>query len=474
MAQFPLPDIYPKSPDPYLEVLGRNKSRASLARLAHIRPLISAINALYTMIVGGTTIINVGKTIYVDSVYGNDSTALRQRLDKPFQTLFAAKSAALQGDLIYIRNGSYTVFGNLIKVNPATNLSMVNYYAEEGVELNCFGNPFDASTSALTGFTNTFSFTGYAKVLFCSGNIVRVQSLLQFSTLYLEFDNVVCNNISNGVIILSGLAYFNVRRDYTCAGRAFSMRLTGNVVANIGGTVTTTFANVFNGCFWVSGTAWTGTAYIKAKTFALSTTVVVGGNWQHIYLDNLIGGKLHVELEYLTDTSTNTQAIVQVGNTAFVDTAQTTVIIDIKEINLNRRALWQVNGAGATNFANLFVNGDTATCLNIAGASVGAIKGVLTVNYHQVFVSNTMVVTGTGVLALSNTLVDSSAFGGITPITVTAGKLSLMSSTLVSDGIAPSVSNPGGITLSEGSKANVAAIGIGINGNLYINPLYID
>lgn len=39
-----LPNIYPKSPDPYLERLKGEKSQAALARLAHLNPIIDQIN----------------------------------------------------------------------------------------------------------------------------------------------------------------------------------------------------------------------------------------------------------------------------------------------------------------------------------------------------------------------------------------------------------------------------------------------
>ncbi len=39
-----LPNIYPKSPDPYLERLKGEKSQAALARMAHLNPIIDQIN----------------------------------------------------------------------------------------------------------------------------------------------------------------------------------------------------------------------------------------------------------------------------------------------------------------------------------------------------------------------------------------------------------------------------------------------
>ena len=415
------------------------------------------------------TTIPVGNTLYVDAIYGNDATGLTNRFDKPFLTIAAALTAAVSGDLINIHAGSYFIFSNLLKDG-------VNYYAEEGVFLNIFAIPFNGDTTAGgTTLTIPFYFMGYAKVVICSTALI-VTRTNPLANLTIEMDNVNITNISNGIVLRDGTTHLIIRNNWTVAGRGFSMRDTGNLVAEIGGTCLTTFANVSNGNFWISNTSWTGTAYIKAKTFALGAGVVVGGNWQHIYLDQLIGGKLHVELEFLTDTTTNTQAMVQVGNPfALPDTTKTTVIVDIKEVSLNSRALWKVDGSVGTNFANVFVNGDEATTLNI-GASVGVLKGMLNVSYRRVFVSDTMVVTGTGTLVLFNTVVNAQAFLGIIPITVFAGNLGLIGSFLVSSATAPQFNNIGGIVTSSGSGGSAGLIPTGflrgeynIQGTEYIN-----
>lgn len=48
-----------------------------------------------------------GNTVIVDAVYGNDATGQRARFDKPFKTIQAALAAALAGDIVYIRPGTY-------------------------------------------------------------------------------------------------------------------------------------------------------------------------------------------------------------------------------------------------------------------------------------------------------------------------------------------------------------------------------
>jgi len=48
-----------------------------------------------------------GKNLYVDSVFGNDSTAMPERFDLPYLTISAANSAASFGDAILVRPGTY-------------------------------------------------------------------------------------------------------------------------------------------------------------------------------------------------------------------------------------------------------------------------------------------------------------------------------------------------------------------------------
>lgn len=86
----------------------------------------------------GTTEVPVNQTIFVDPQYGNDITGSREDLMLPFQTITAALNAAIQGDLIQVRNGQYNE-GNLILKNQ------VNFFFEEGSQITFVGtNPGDS------------------------------------------------------------------------------------------------------------------------------------------------------------------------------------------------------------------------------------------------------------------------------------------------------------------------------------------
>ena len=74
---------------------------------------------------------SVGKTLFVDSVNGNDGTAARGT-SKPYLTLAAAKTAAQSGDTIVVRPGAYTTTTDLLK-------NGVNWHFETGSSVTATG-----------------------------------------------------------------------------------------------------------------------------------------------------------------------------------------------------------------------------------------------------------------------------------------------------------------------------------------------
>lgn len=72
--------------------------------------------------------IGYGKTLWVDDQFGDNGTALRDRIDLPYKTIGAAITAASADDNIHIRTGSYT--------EDITLKNLVNIYCDEGVVIN--------------------------------------------------------------------------------------------------------------------------------------------------------------------------------------------------------------------------------------------------------------------------------------------------------------------------------------------------
>lgn len=89
---------------------------------------------------------NVGKTIFVDSVFGNDGTGARQNRGLAFATLPAAKAAWIAGDVIEVLPGAYMANTSLAGAKwlfrPGTTITTTNAYSSTGI--------FDDGGSAMT------------------------------------------------------------------------------------------------------------------------------------------------------------------------------------------------------------------------------------------------------------------------------------------------------------------------------------
>ena len=68
---------------------------------------------------GGTASVFTGNTVWVDAVFGNDGTGTSDRQDLPFLTIAAALTAAVSGDTVRIRTGTYAESGLTIGAGVA-------------------------------------------------------------------------------------------------------------------------------------------------------------------------------------------------------------------------------------------------------------------------------------------------------------------------------------------------------------------
>lgn len=97
---------------------------------------------------GGISSVNYANVIYVDPTNGNDATGARNLLDKPFLTYSAAKTAAVSGDVIYMRKGTYPDVVYELK-------NLVDVYCEPGVILlGGFSDLYNAVTVKVLGYAN--------------------------------------------------------------------------------------------------------------------------------------------------------------------------------------------------------------------------------------------------------------------------------------------------------------------------------
>lgn len=65
----------------------------------------------------GLSRLQVGNTVFVDSVFGNDATGALQDETKPYRTLEAVSAAVLPGYLVVVHPGTYAVAANLSTVD---------------------------------------------------------------------------------------------------------------------------------------------------------------------------------------------------------------------------------------------------------------------------------------------------------------------------------------------------------------------
>ena len=382
---------------------------------------------------GGITEILVGNTFYVDAVYGDDSTGTGDRFDLPFLTIEAALAAAKNGDMINIHAGTYAVSDNLLKDG-------VSYWCEEGVTINCSAIPFNADTT--TGgvtLTTPFYFSGNAIINCTEPLIVTVTNPL--AELTIELNSLDVSNISNGMVLSDGIVNLYIKKDYISAGSNFIMYDSGNLNAYIGGEVACTLADITNGNIWCKNSNWSGSAYIKAKTFRLDTTVK-GVEWTYIYITKMKkGGTLQVDLDYLYDFSANTTAMVRVDSEG---STGGTVILNINEIELSNRGLFKVADANV----NLFINSDIV--YDCAGADISAGLAVIKISNWQTHFSVTC--SSVAYLGLASTSLDSSSGGvGNPPIKLTGGLVGLVGAVLTSDSAESCLVNDGGTVKSFGS-----------------------
>ena len=166
----------------------------------------------------------VGKTLYVDATLGDDDTAIKGREDKPYETCTAAKAAAVSGDLIKVRPGTYNE-KNLLK-------NGVNWYFETGAIVRyandaqgfIFDDGADGTDAAvvcsidghgLFQWVNDYATaTDHFGVLRVekSGSIVRINGKrieqlgnnFQFGWTILQYNGLIYSTLSDGIFSEAG------------------------------------------------------------------------------------------------------------------------------------------------------------------------------------------------------------------------------------------------------------------------------
>ena len=166
----------------------------------------------------------INDTLFVDAQFGNNATAVREDLTKPYLTLAAALANTLPGDTIYVHPGTYFE-QNLV-------LKDVDWYFEVGAVINGTGGSIfldsaSAITSNILGYgqfitdTSILSLTNASNVTFKGENFTSTGGTM------FTLDSVINANLKlQGTTFDSGNEIMNVRGTSTVTMEAMIIQST--------------------------------------------------------------------------------------------------------------------------------------------------------------------------------------------------------------------------------------------------------
>lgn len=186
-------------------------------------------NGITTYTVGGSA-MSYSNVLFVDPIFGNDSTGLAGRFDLPYRNIAQAVTIAAgmggsltQRTLIYIRKGTYTTSVNLT--------NWVDFYCEPGVVFNGSGSVRD------NGVSVTSNFYGYAKFVAKTSITLNItgNSTVNFQFDYIDNSSAQCINVTPLVggqseVLIEGNKIFGTTLG---VGYAIALRRKANVTMNI-------------------------------------------------------------------------------------------------------------------------------------------------------------------------------------------------------------------------------------------------
>lgn len=200
------------------------------------------------------------KIIWVDAIYGVDGTAQVYNPFRPYQTIDAAQTAAVSGDLIHVRPGAYTTTNGIGKDG-------VNWYFDAG-----------ATTSGQilgTAVNITYSIYGQGVFVYTHayGNLVYITSTTANITIYAKSitatgttnAGAVQNTTGSKLTIYADL--FGVQYGIQDGG---ILTVHGNVTATVGSAVTSSGTTVINGNVT--------SVSLGAATSVTGATITINGN----------------------------------------------------------------------------------------------------------------------------------------------------------------------------------------------------
>lgn len=397
---------------------------------------------------------DVGRTLFVDGVNGNDSSAEPFNRDRPYLTLAAAKAAAISGNLIYVWPGSYTVAESLAK-------NEVNWNFEPGTTVTrtdtdpsgIWDDGGEAMTFVVAGhgtFIRTPVSNPSESVIPCIG-MTNADSVAEIEGL--DFEN--SDPVATSPLI------------YQTAG---SLRVIGRDFRNTSST--TDFL-----CHWQNG------------QLSINGRICYGSLW--VDVQNTPTGEMHVEFEEysppinytLYDTSTDSTAAVWIrGDIVQPGISGTTMLKQgVARVYFECQKILGQLIDGSSSGGLLYLRADKASDLTVTFAN-GAVQGWLQINdweNSRISTSNAGTIINVfggamrdggspinivaGTIRLFGVRIDTSAFASGNPVTKSGGTLELYNCTLIShssrDSIeatgAQSVAVRGSLSINTAVDSNV-------------------
>jgi hypothetical protein len=332
---------------------------------------------------GGTN-LTIQNTLWVMK-NGDDATALPNRLDKPFLTIYEATQQAVAGDTIYVVSGIYDEGTKDIFADS------VNYVLEDGVTVQC-------DTKVVSDFGNT-------KTINISGNGILQTTVAGEGVVYMTVSNSVlnleCKQIIGEGIAIACTGYFNINVNYvsstTNIGIYFSDSLgTGGLTF---GTINVDKISVLSGygAIKISGTNTDlneENIYINCNEL-INQSSKAGGS--AIQLENNNETNVYVKCKYVNQLAITTGLFESTNSRFFINNTnfegfEYGLFISGDSVGLisNTNVLSVLNGISCIESSNVQLN-------NCTIKSTGAYVSLELTGTSQFFALNTIFVSGTGI-----------------------------------------------------------------------------
>jgi len=385
-------------------------------------------------------------TLFVDLVYGNNTTAEREYLSLPYAGLLTASAAASSGDLIVLRPASYTVSENM-------GADGVNWYLPAGTTVSASGDLesgiFDDSANGLNA---PFSFTvdGAAVISYESTGettpfVHAINITNASSEVVIRCKKVIGDTNDDGSDSSGAVAVLDGSLELTCeevvsTGKGYCVYWENGdmsvkahkIIGAQNGAVSSVTNATPTGKFWVEALEITSSASSVINTAGNQTAARVWVNAQEVSaasgfhaLDIIGSEKIYVTAQKISNTGAESAVLVASGE----------AWLKVDKITADDTMLELTGGTSWIDLQELEVGSATAAYCIICSGGTHVIKGARFTGGASSLGIN---VTG-GTLTLIDCYINTAANASARPITKSGGTLILQNCTLVAEATQDSI-----------------------------------